>query len=285
MVAVAVGLTGLTAMVAMVARAPLSRSTPVNGSSAEGPVAALSVLIVGAGIVALAPVLAAAWPARRRKREDEREVEPLRAHWIWKLVAIVVPLVLGATLIAAALLGTKTVRENPRIVSGPVSGRTPGAPAAPGHTGRDFAVPSWLPWTVLAIILVGITAAVLLFLRRRRASPSVQSDAGAARAAVDAAIGVLDTATDPRSAVIAAYAAMVRTLEAHGVARSPSEAPREYLQRVLAAICAAGQETRTLTELFEEARFSTHPVSERVRELALSALSSVRAKLRMGHAG
>jgi hypothetical protein len=85
--------------------------------------------------------------------------------------------------------------------------------------------------------------------------------------------------------VIAAYVAMQQSLAVTGIARSPAEAPREYLQRVLVASSATEREARTLTGLFEEARFSTHPVSERVRELALSALSSLRAHLQTGSAG
>ncbi|MGB0091097.1 MAG: DUF4129 domain-containing protein, partial [Solirubrobacteraceae bacterium] len=101
---------------------------------------------------------------------------------------------------------------------------------------------------------------------------------------VEAAIGALETATDPRGAVIAAYGAMERTLATHGVARSPAEAPREYLRRTRAASSATEREARTLTGLFEEARFSTHPIPERVRELASSALSCLRARLPGGGA-
>lgn len=100
--------------------------------------------------------------------------------------------------------------------------------------------------------------------------------------AVEAAIGALDTIADPRGAVIAAYVAMQATLAERGVARSPAEAPREYLRRVLMAISATEREATTLTGLFEEARFSTHPIPERVRELALAALSSLRARLTAG---
>jgi hypothetical protein len=59
-------------------------------------------------------------------------------------------------------------------------------------------------------------------------------EVSAARAAVDAAIGALDSDADPSRAVIAAYGAMQRTLGERGVARSPTEAPREYPQRVQA---------------------------------------------------
>ena len=96
---------------------------------------------------------------------------------------------------------------------------------------------------------------------------------------MEAAIGALDAETDPRRAVIAAYGAMQRELGEHGVARSPTEAPREYLQRALTASRATEREARTLTGLFEEARYSTHPIPERLREAALSALRSLQRRL------
>ena len=96
---------------------------------------------------------------------------------------------------------------------------------------------------------------------------------------MDAAIGALDAEADPRRAVIAAYGAMQQTLGEHGVARSSTEAPREYLQRVLTASRANDREVRTLTGLFEEARYSTHPIPERLREVALAALRSLQGRL------
>ena len=117
----------------------------------------------------------------------------------------------------------------------------------------------------------------VLVLRRERDLADRPPEPGAAGEAVQAAIAALEADTDPRGAVIAAYAAMQRTLAAHGLVRSPSEAPREFLGRVLVASRAAEHDAGTLTGLFEEARFSTHPISERTRERALSALRSLRA--------
>jgi hypothetical protein len=48
---------------------------------------------------------------------------------------------------------------------------------------------------------------------------------------------------------------------------------------VLVASQANVREARTLTGLFEEARYSTHPIPERLREAALLALRSLRSRL------
>jgi hypothetical protein len=267
-------------VVALAGRAPLSRSTPVDASSARAPIVALFILFTGAGVVMLAALVGLILVEGRRRRGNEPEfvVQRPPLHWIWKLVAILLPLALGAALVAAALLGAKKVRRMPAFSGIGILRRAPGA-LVPASGPGGFAVPGWLPWTVLAIVLsaLGSTAALLALTRARTVEP--EGERSAARAAVDAAIGALQTAPDARSAVIAAYVAMEQTLAAHGVARSESEAPREYLRRVLAQAGQTEREARTLTGLFEEARFSAHPIPERVRVLAQRTLSSLRARL------
>ena len=65
-------------------------------------------------------------------------------------------------------------------------------------------------------------------------------------------------------------------------ARAPAEAPREYLRRVLGRTSGAETEATLLTGLFEEARFSTHPLPESVRSRARATLSSLRDRLGPG---
>jgi hypothetical protein len=273
-----IGLTCVIVVVAMAARAPLSRSTPVNASSAQAPTTALLMLLAGTGIVMLGALAAVAWSGRRRK-DDPPEPEPtkIEASWISKLIATLLPFALGAALVTAAVVGAGSGHRTTRF-GGQGLGGAPPRPARPTGTGGGFVVPSWFPWTALGIIAFAV-AGGLLVLWLRRAQSELDSSDVAARAAVEAAIGALDADRDPRRAVIAAYGAMQRTLGDHGVARSPAEAPREYLRRVLLASRATEREARTLTGLFEEARYSTHPIPERVREVALSALRSLQGRL------
>jgi len=274
----ALALGGVAVVVAMAARAPLARSTPVDAGSLQAPTTAVFTLIAGIGIVMLGALVMLAWSGRRRQDDPpEHQSAPIEVHWVWKLLATLLPFALGAALVAAAVTGSKRAQGAPRIggafgAGGP--GRLPGRPSASG-----FVVPSWLPWTLLGIAAAAVAAgAVVLWLRRPR-PPLEPAEASATRAAVDAAIGALDAEADPRRGVIAAYGAMQRTLGEHGVVRSPTEAPREYLQRVLVASQANEREATTLTGLFEEARYSTHPIPERLREVALAALRSLRGRL------
>jgi uncharacterized membrane protein YidH (DUF202 family) len=265
--------------VAIAASSPLSRSTTVDATSAQAPTIAVFLVLVGLGIVLVGALGAVAWSGRRRK-DDPPEPEPTRFElpWYWKLIAVLVLFALGAALVAAAVAGARSGASAQQLRGG-LSGSAPLQLASPTRAAGGFALPAWLPWTALGIVALAITAGVsMLWLTRPRPSTDAD-DAGATSAAVDAAIGALDAGSDPRHAVIAAYAAMQATLGRHGVVRSPAEAPREYLRRVLVERGATEREAATLTGLFEEARYSTHPITERVREVALSALRSLRRRL------
>jgi Domain of unknown function (DUF4129) len=279
--AVTLGLAATVAVVAMAARAPLSPGTPVNAQSAQGPTTALFMVLAGAGIVMLGAIVLVAFSGRRRK-DDPPEHEPTRIDvpWIWKVVTIVLTLALGAALVLAAVTGTRSVQAVRRSGGQPLGGGAPPSPTRSTGASAGFTVPAWLPWTLLAIVAVALAViALVLWLRRVRPEDETEQ-ASAVHAAVEAAIGALDEEADPRRAVIAAYRAMQRALGERGVVRSPAEAPREYLERTLIASRATETEARTLTGLFEEARYSPHPISERVREAALSALHSLQGRLR-----
>ena len=84
---------------------------------------------------------------------------------------------------------------------------------------------------------------------------------------------------DARRAVIAAYAQMERTLAAHGFRRNAAEAPFEYLGRILRGLDVRDSGVRTLTDLFEYAKFSPHEIDAAMKEDAIGALLAIRDDL------
>jgi Domain of unknown function (DUF4129) len=140
-----------------------------------------------------------------------------------------------------------------------------------------------LRWEVFAaaggllVLGIGIYAAHRRSLARREPP-------GAAAAALSAVVGDsledLRAERDPRRVVIAAYARMERALEAQGVPRRRSEAPLEYLARVLRELQVRTSAVLALTELFERAKFSLHLIDVDMKEEAIAALIAVREDLR-----
>jgi hypothetical protein len=125
----------------------------------------------------------------------------------------------------------------------------------------------------------GLTALLLAEKRRRRRLPSQIGVADELSDALEVTLDDLRAERDPRRAVIAAYVRMERALAAHGIPRRRFEAPHEYLARVLDDLTHGGRGARQLTELFEQARFSTHDIAPSLKDEAIAAVESLQAEL------
>jgi hypothetical protein len=151
---------------------------------------------------------------------------------------------------------------------------------------------------VVLVVVGALLVAAVAARRLSRRAPEVTAEDGEDRAAVRRLVRAVDAAeeelgrhTDPRAAVLAAYAAMARTLTTGVVRRGGttpgSDTATELLDRSVAAGLLSGASdgpARTLTELFREARFSDHPMGESSRRSAETCLHQVRAELGARHA-
>ena len=147
----------------------------------------------------------------------------------------------------------------------------------PGATSTDIAA--------LALILL-IVAAVLVRNRRRTASPgtkvedipveALEADIGSA---LEQATDHLQLESDPRKAVMVAYASLERALVKSGYLRDPALTPTEYLAFVLAAMPALAGPAVQLGHLYELARFSNHAITNDDRDRAADALAQTRLDL------
>jgi heme/copper-type cytochrome/quinol oxidase subunit 2 len=156
----------------------------------------------------------------------------------------------------------------------------------PGNAKEPAAVPHTpqFHWSaVVAVVIVLVFLVVLTFAawRERRARVAHEDEIEEALATVlDEALADLRAEPDVRKAIIGAYARMERLLGAHGHPRDASEAPFEYLSRVLAQLRVTRRPAAALTELFERAKFSTHELGPDAKQRAIEALEAVRDELR-----
>jgi hypothetical protein len=98
------------------------------------------------------------------------------------------------------------------------------------------------------------------------------------------AIDDLESEPDARRAVIAAYARMEGAFGRHGFRRLASETATEYLQRLLLGLTTRVDAVGRLTGLFEQAKFSDHPIDGRMKQDAIDALRLIRDDLRVAGA-
>jgi hypothetical protein len=109
--------------------------------------------------------------------------------------------------------------------------------------------------------------------RRKRLAQSLA-------AALDEAVDDLRAVSDPRRAIILAYAQMERALDGAGVPRRRSEAPLEYLARLLVELEVASAPLSVLTDLFERAKFSRDEIDEQMKDRGIAALQAITSELK-----
>lgn len=185
---------------------------------------------------------------------------------------------------AAAICVLILLRERLRLARVAPGGSTGGAFGI-GTLSTPFSSHA-ITWLSFLIALAIIAAAGGLFLRwwrssaaGDRAAPSAAESKTRVVAAVEDSLVQLLAETDPRRAVIAAYARLEAELKAVGRPRHPSEAPLEYMVRILSDFSVGSASLRRLTDLFEWAKFSQHAVDPSMKEEAIAALQGVRADL------
>ena len=149
-------------------------------------------------------------------------------------------------------------------------------------TGRNVRNPH-LRWDEIAVFvaLIAGTGIVLYANRRTRRTPRpwrFGRNEDVAQA-LDESIDDLRSDPDLRRAIIAAYARMEHALARAGIARHPSEAPFEYMERALRSLDTSADGAQRLTGLFEWAKFSHHEPEPAMRDEAIAALVAVRNEL------
>ncbi len=134
---------------------------------------------------------------------------------------------------------------------------------------------------VLGVLAVAITMWAIAYRARRRSLPPMsESLLPTLTDVLEETLDDLHAETDPRRAVIGAYARMERALAAYGLPRAAAEAPDEYLQRIFADLEVSRRAVSRLTALFAWAKFSGHDVAPEMKQEAIGALEAVRNELR-----
>ena len=237
----------------------------------------LTIVIALYIIAAVAVVVGMFWGGIELRRNPRQETKRQRT---WRMIFV---LLAGAALVTVAA-ERYHLRSHPRP---PTETPALGNPAKRGADKKSAATPAahhaQLRLAPLLAILGASGIAVAAFLvaerRRRRRLPRDFNAAEALSDVLDETLDDLRVETDPRRAVIAAYARMERALAAHGFPRRRFEAPHEYLSRVLGELSGGRLAATRLTALFERARFSPHEINAEMKTEAIEAIESMQADL------
>jgi hypothetical protein len=237
----------------------------------------LTIVIALYIIAAVAVVVGMFWGGIELRRHPRQETKGQRT---WRMIFV---LLAGAALVTVAA-ERYHLRSHPRP---PTETPALGDASKRGAHKKPAATPAahhaQLRLAPLLAILGASGIAVAAFLvaerRRRRRLPRDFNAVEALSDVLDETLDDLRVETDPRRAVIAAYARMERALAAHGFPRRRFEAPHEYLSRVLGELSGGRLAAARLTALFERARFSPHEINAEMKTEAIEAIESLQADL------
>jgi len=267
---------------------------------------ASSVLALG-GLVAAAIVFAILRLMAGRRRSDPNAPPPVsnqvpvpRRQTVFMALLAIGVLVLPFAIFwpLRRIRGGADLAVPPAMAS-PLAGQesptvrtTAPAPSAPVATPAG---PGWWPVVItLAAVAVAVLLVVVISRSRRRRLGLLGSESRRAATTASAStdeprLSAVQIPADPRAAILACYLLMESALAGRGVLRRPGETPSELARRAAylvnrAAGPAAGHTVAVsggrLCLLYDEARFSDHPLPISSRRDALAALAELDDALR-----
>lgn len=260
----------------------------------------IAMLVVSMAIIVIAVVT----QSRRRPvsygpGEPPREMAGERRPFTWRAILIAVAVVI-AWLLVVALLSRMNMQMGieqppPDVSAPPPTGAPPSPPAEqPEEPDSLSNVFSLLAGSMVLLMMLVFVGAAIAGRRQRRAAVALSLAGDEYRPATTASgpdplaraaeVGLAearDLSREPREAIIACYAAMERELEnSPEVVPRESDTPSEVLARAVSHRALRAESATELVELFEEARFSPHVMTEEHRQVAVRALRLVLTELR-----
>jgi hypothetical protein len=231
------------------------------------------VFVVGLAIWVLAQMMA------RKRRTEQRILDPRydRKRRL-KQAIFVGSIVLLALLVRLGVIHLNRIHLPAFGGTGSAGGGGVGG-LVHHRSGSQVGTVDWLAAGVLWAVM--IVVAVLAYRHFRRPAGAIAPTAAVAEPVPEPCLAPADLRAHPdaREAVIATYAEMERDLGSRDLQRAPAEGPREYLGRIIGHVRGSRPALRRLTGLYEQARFSVHPVDRAMQEDAVDSLEAMRSEL------
>jgi Domain of unknown function (DUF4129) len=232
----------------------------------------------GLAVLAYGMLLVMAFRRGRRKGPPEDNPPNMMIPWWARVLGGLVAIAMVTVPAVLLVLAARGHRRRPALGLG-APRRPPALVPHGAHVAADSSA-----WWLAGLAAVGVAAVALALSawRRQRQQPGLSApDERPARdrlsEAASAGAVALHSHADPRTAIIACYAIMERSLTGAGSPPAAADTPAEVLDRAFGPAHSAAAET--LTGLFRQARYSDHALAEEHRTAALTALDRLRADL------
>lgn len=257
---------------------PRFTSAGSPGAPRGGLASDLLLVVVGVAAVLVSWNWLSAWIAHRRRmaaRGDTplADTGPPVPLWVRAAAIILPPLLIVAFLVALAYRGDRSPEEE-RLLQQQLAGedREPDPRAS-----REVADGRTSDRTIIVLIVAGV-----VFVASLQAVSRARRHRAGTRAPRERVEGGVRQPPDldglqPADAVVTAYAEMAAVLGADGVPYNAPDTPFEYLDRARPRLEPVHADAAALTTLFEEVRYSDHPVDDSMKARAITAVRRVAA--------
>jgi len=131
----------------------------------------------------------------------------------------------------------------------------------------------------ILIFLCSMFVVIFLFIRYKKISEQSSETEEDISSTADKAITELHEGEDVRDVIIRNYQKMLIILEREGVKQEISFTPRELKRMALARLSLREGTIEEMTRLFEEAKYSDHPLGEKERSRTIDNLKQIRNEL------
>ncbi len=83
-----------------------------------------------------------------------------------------------------------------------------------------------------------------------------------------------------RLAIFEAYKSMLKVMQKYDFVRKPSMTPKEFRDLIIVTLSISETNINSLTDIFEEARYSDHKLNENIRDEAIASFHALRVELK-----
>ncbi len=222
------------------------------------------------------------WIGSGRGGAPQRWMLVMLVSLVIAVLFVVILQVFGGAGASASNSGNSTA---PPPVQPPPYDNGNGSLTGPGGVLDYLHLPSWSLFLGIAIVAIVVAVVVVPRARAYLANREPDGPSGPAPAEVEEvrqalaqAAGELESGSDPRAVVIALYATVLRRVGPM-VGGVDTATPEEIRAQHLVRLGVEADVAESLTRLFEEARYSTHPMGAEAAERARITIAAAQEDL------
>ncbi|MEF8835470.1 MAG: DUF4129 domain-containing protein [Candidatus Thermoplasmatota archaeon] len=155
----------------------------------------------------------------------------------------------------------------------------PSMPEVLSENGSQPISPSSGYSIAILVLLASVLAVLFFFFRYKRISGGQSKTEEDISSTADRAITELHDGEDVRDVIIRNYQKMLIILEQEGIKQKISFTPRELEKMALSNLPLTEKTIDEMTALFEEAKYSDHPLSEKERNRAIKNFKQIKEEI------